>query len=342
GFALGVAIGELVPVPGRDYPVLVRLDPEFLQYIWVENRWYFISLAGRLPITPGDGRWILHTPGPRMSPWQFGLWPALARSFINKEHAMSYRSNYAAKLANPARVAYSPLGATEVERNGMLAKLISWGLNSVFELPPGWEAKILESNGRGWEVFQRQIDTSDYEIMIALAGQIVTTEGGTGFSNIEAPEKIRADLIEDDGDALAYTIATQGLPQYTAGIWGEDAVLERNVYVDWATEKPKDRDREAEIMAKVATGIRALGVSLAPYNRRLNVTEITTRFQIPIEGDPDAVAPPGPNDEPAPVSTPALEPPADGGGDRDSKPANEGLRDGQDVDEPEDDDKAAQ
>jgi hypothetical protein len=286
GIALGIGIAEMVPVSGRDYPVMVRIDPEWLMYRWNEGRWYFNSIAGPLPITPGDGRWILHVPGGRISPWQCGLWKSLGRSYINKSHALLHRSNYSAKLANPARVGVAPQGATEPQRLGFLSKIAAWGINSVFDLPVGWDLKLIESNGRGIEVFQQEIDTCDNEIMIAIAGQVVTTTGGAGFSNADIHKSIRADLIKATADALAYTINTQGIPAWVAQRWGVDA-LETRPLVEWDVEPPKDRTNEANSLVAVATAIQGLNAALAPYDRRVDVVEMSNRFGIPIAGDLD-------------------------------------------------------
>ncbi len=153
GLELGVGVAELVPVVGRDFPIMVRLDPEWLWYRWNENRWYYRSIAGMLPITPGDGRWILHMPGGRVSPWQHGTWRAVARAYIRKDHANFRKDNWESKLANAARVAVAPQGASEIQKESWFQSVMAWGVNTVFGMTPGYDVKLLESNGRGHESF---------------------------------------------------------------------------------------------------------------------------------------------------------------------------------------------
>ena len=281
GVGLGVGVGEMLDVEGRDYPVFARLDPEFLTYRWSENRWYFRSVSGLLPVTPGDGRWILHTPGGKSAPWQHGRWHALGRAFITKEHAIMHRANFSAKLANPARVASAPSGATEEQNQSMLSQLMAWGINSVFSLPVGWEARLLESNGRGYEVFGQEIETAGLEIMIALAGQIVTVTGGAGFSNADIHKTIRADLIKDTGDALAHTINTQGLPRFIFKRWGREG-FKNPARVGWDTDPPKDRKAEAELVSAVGKAIRDIRPELKETNLDLDVDELVDRLGIPV------------------------------------------------------------
>jgi hypothetical protein len=286
GRILGVGVGELVPVSGRDYPVLVRLDPEWLRYRWNEGRWYYQSIAGPLPITPGDGRWVLHCPGGRTAPWQAGLIWACGRAWINKEHAIFYRSNYSAKLANPARVAEAPQGASEEQTQSWFQAVMAWGVNTVFASKPGYSVKLLESNGRGYEVFQQEITASDLEFMVALAGQVVTTTGGTGFANADVHKSIRADIIKAIADGLAYTINTQGIPSWVVNRWGAENLPKRAV-VDWDVTPPKDLKIEAESLTAVANAIMGLRNALQPYGRDVDIVELTNRFGVPVLGDVD-------------------------------------------------------
>lgn len=277
GIILGVGVGELVPQPGSDLPVFVRLEPEFLRYRWSEDRWYYLSVSGALPITPGDGRWILHTPGGYLQPWRSGLWPSLGRAFVAKEHAYLYRENYSGKLANPARVAVSPAGATDAQKRGFFEKLMAWGLNTVFGLPPGWDVRLLESNGRGFEVFTQTIESADREFMVGLAGQIVTVTGGAGFANADIHATIRSDLIQGDGSGLADTINRYGLRPLINRLFGCKA----RATVAWDTRPPVDLSAEAAAISAAAKAITDANQALEPYGLRVDATEMATRFKIP-------------------------------------------------------------
>lgn len=285
GVQLGVSLGELVPVEGRDYPILVRLDPEFLRYRWAENRWYYNSIAGALPITPGDGQWVLHIDGGRISPWQFGLWAALGESFINISHAKMHQANWEAKLANPARVAVAPQGATDSQKQSWFAKVMAWGVNTVFGMTPGYDVKLLESNGQGWESFEKTIARSEREAIIAVTGSTVLVDGGSGFANADVHKSIRADLIEATARALEHTLNTQVIPQWVIARWGEDA-LEKAPTVSWDTTPPKDQKSDADATKAFGDAVAQANVALAPYGKRLDAAELAARFGLPLQDLP--------------------------------------------------------
>lgn len=287
GVLLGVGVGELVPVEGRDYPVFVRLDPQFLTYRWVENRWYYRSAVGTLPITPGDGRWILHTPGGRMAPWVNGIWRAIGRAYIRKTHAALQKDNWEGKLANPARVAVSPMAAGEEQTDAWFRQVLAWGINTVFGMRPGYDVKLIESNGRGWESFNKTIAEANQEMIISVTGQTVTVDGGAGFQNGDVFKSIRADLIKDTADGLAYTVNTQGIPVFVAARWGEDAIDDRPCLVEWDVTPPQDRAAEANALVATANAIKLLNEALAAGGQQLDIAAMCARFGVPILGDTD-------------------------------------------------------
>ena len=284
GLELGVGVGELVPVVGRKFPVFVRLDPEFLHYRWNENQWYYRSIAGMLPIVPGDGRWVLHMPGGRVSPWQHGLWRAIGRAYVRKEHALMHADNWEAKLANSARVAVSPQGASEPQKQSWFRAVMAWGVNTTFGLTPGYDVKLLESNGRGYDAFKQTIEDQNNEFVISVAGQTVTTDGGTGFSNQDVHKSIRADLIKETADGLAHTINTQGLPQWVIDNFGEDA-LSPGATVEWDVTPPQDRNAEAAALQVTAQAMAQLTKSLATHGMQLDAKQLAIAFGVPFVAD---------------------------------------------------------
>jgi len=282
GLELGVGVAELVPVVGRDFPIMVRLDPEWLWYRWNENRWYYRSIVGMLPITPGDGKWILHLPGGRVSPWQNGTWRAVGRAYIRKEHAAFRKDNWESKLANAARVAVAPQGASEAQKESWFQSVMAWGVNTVFGMTPGYDVKLLESNGRGHESFTSTIEEQNNEYKMVVAGQVVTSDGGTGFSNQDVHKSIRADLIKETADGLAYTINTQGLPQYIIDAFGEDKLIPGAI-VEWDVTPPKDRNSEATALTATAAALSGLTKALAPHGLKLDAKAIAVAFGIPLQ-----------------------------------------------------------
>jgi molybdopterin biosynthesis enzyme MoaB len=278
GILLGVALGELISLPDRLEPKFVRLNPEWIRYSWGDNRWYYYSVGGPIHIVPGDSRWVMWMPGGLQNPWENGQWSALSRAYVAKDSAFHCREAYSLSLANPARVAYSPQGATEEIKQQLFQKLMAWGLNSTFAMPPGWDVKLLElANGQGHKVFQDTIDASNDEFVVCLAGQRVTTDGGAGFSNADVHAAIRADLIQNDGDGLSSCINEQALRQIVNRMFGAG---ERGSF-SWDTKPPANLKGEAEAVIAAMEGIAAFNQQGLPYGLQANMGEVATRYRIP-------------------------------------------------------------
>lgn len=280
---LRVAVGEFIQETWARLPTLRRLDPEYLQYRWSEDAWFYVSTTGLQRITPGDGRWLLHLPGGHIAPWKSGLWQALGRSYIAKLSAFYLRENYSQKLANAARVGKTATGTSNEERDLYLAQLFDWGPNASFVLPPGYELDLVESNGRGYEVFSDTIEKCDRENVIALSGQTVTLDGGAGFQNGAIFSAIRNDLIQADALSLASTLMSQGIPLWAlcAGTGGLGSTLR----LRWETTPPKDRTAEATAAMQAANAVAAwvqVGVDV-------DVEEMARRYGVALR-----VAPPTP------------------------------------------------
>jgi hypothetical protein len=289
----GLAIGEMVPVKGRNFPVLIRRFVQNLYYLWPKNQWYYRSIAGLIPIQPGvptdDGNmWVLHMGGGRLAPWNSGRWNTLGRSYINKTQTLFARQSYVMKHSHPARVAFSSLGASDEQRRTYLTQLIRWALNAAFVLDPGWDVKLIESNGQGIKVYDADIENYDKQIATALCGSSAMLQGTAGFSNLDVFRVVQTDLITESSSAWDHTVNTQILPAFIGQHWGVDA-LDNATTVETDTTPPKDRKIEADTLVQLGAALKGLAEAIARAQVAagstkpvaVNVVELLERFGVP-------------------------------------------------------------
>jgi phage gp29-like protein len=128
----------------------------------------------------------------------------------------------------------------------------------------------------------KTIERSDREMIIAVAGQEVTVDGGAGFQNSDVHKSIRADLIKETADGLAYTLNTQGIPPWIAARWGVDALAESAV-VEWDVTPPKDRNSEATSLVTAGSAIKVLNEALESGGYEVDVKQLSDKFSIPVK-----------------------------------------------------------
>jgi phage gp29-like protein len=273
----------------------VRRFVQNVYYLWPRNQWYYRSIAGLIPIVPGvptaDGNtWILHIGGGRLAPWNSGLWNTLGRSYINKTQTLFARQSYIMKHSHPARVATAALGATEEDRNGVLAGVIRWALNAAFVLTPGWDLKLIESNGQGIKVYDADIENHNRDMATSLCGSSAMLQGTAGFSNLDVFRVVQTDLIETSSTSWDHTVNTQILPGFIGNRWGVDA-LRNATTIQTDVVPPKDKKVESDTYVQLANAIKGLVEAVAQAQVAagvtepvaVNVKELLERFGVPFE-----------------------------------------------------------
>lgn len=291
---LGTAVAELVWLPQLNYPIVARLDPQFLLLDRPSNTWLYRTDTGQqLEIIPGDGRWLLFTPGGAMEPWQGGIWAAVCRDYARKNEAQLNLDAWQQKHASPVRLGQTSQGATAVDRDDFLDEMIEWsGVNTSAVLPPGWTVSLLETNGQGYQSYAKTIELMNESLTVAIAGQLTTTQGSLGFANAEVGLTVRADLTKRYANDIAHAFSEQLLPYVVASRYGS---VDRQVAMTLETDPPKDRKALADAISQSAAAIKAVVESAQLAQQAgLNayapdIAELQRQFGIP-EAEPETGA----------------------------------------------------
>ena len=289
GIVLGVGLGERVPnkrdLEEREVPELRIWNPRWLRQDVMTERWYLMTSGGEIEITPGDGRWIMYLPYGQTRPWTMGAWRPLSFAWVLKQFALHDRARHSEVQGSAARVGIAPAGATAAGRKQWLRDIRSMGRDNSIVLPFGYDYKIVEATGRTYEIYAAQIEWADRAIAITLAGQAVTTEGTSGFSNGNIHAAIKKDLITFTAETLSTTLRAQGVVPWAITNFGDetDAPWPR-----WDTNPPLDKKAMAEAIATLGDAIAKCDAALASIGKRVDAIELASQFGIPLLDAPKA------------------------------------------------------
>lgn len=209
-------------------PHLVPFHPRYTYYQFVFRKLIAITLDGQMPVTPGDGHWVLHAPYGEHRGWMSAAMPALAQPWIQRNFAYRDAARYCERHGFPMLRAKVPAAADPRQIATLRNALVNIGQESVLELPQGvdgangYDVDYLEPGSTTWEVFGDAIRLCDADITLALLGQNLTTEVKEGsFAAARVHGDVRQAFIEFDNRAMSQTIYSQIARPFAALNFGD-------------------------------------------------------------------------------------------------------------------------
>lgn len=270
----GVGLAQVIPI-ARKNPADSQLftirnwHPRWLRWEYENDgfgRWFLMTQTGEIEIKKDDPNWILVLPYGEDRPWAGGLWTSLANPWVSKQLAYANRSRNADFLGTPAKVIETSSMLSEDAANRLMSQVQNLGSNSVVSLPPGARLSLLEAGSSNGDIFESVIADSNEEMITAILGQTVTTQGqNMGFGEGTIFENVKRDLI--DFDAKTYSEAVS--PYLTT--YAKQNTLPAPLCVLWDTTPPNMEAEQNSALLGAAQAATALNAELVKDGKRIDL-----------------------------------------------------------------------
>jgi hypothetical protein len=233
-------------------------------YNWPSRTYVALSQDGAIAITPGDGKWLLHTTSGEYRGWIFGAIRALAEPWILRHFALRDMGRFSEIHGIPTRVGYVPAVSDPTERSNFEASLAQLGSDAALIVPRGvdgqanngYDYQLREATDRAWEAFPGLMDRCDLDIILAILFQNLTTEvKGGSFAATSAHMDIRQSGLQGRNDAWKNTIYRDVARPFAYLNFG-DADLAPHTWRD--VEPREDVEHNAKQFQQFGTAIEVL------------------------------------------------------------------------------------
>jgi hypothetical protein len=192
----GYGVGCFVWNNKRGRPELTALDNAGLRYIAGEDRYQYHGFGNVFDVEPGNSIWVLKA-RVKTDPWREGAWHKIAYKICNSELAEMQRSVWMQIFGMPTVLATSPQGASDDQKISFTQKVIGAALR-VIGVTPGYSLKFEQATAEGSDTFAQALAELERSISILAWGTMGLISGGSGFSNSDLFERMKAAILEKE------------------------------------------------------------------------------------------------------------------------------------------------
>lgn len=262
--------GRWLPKPRFWHPSTLQQDQQTLEWS-ISN-----ALHQRLPVTPGDGTWILHTPFGEDRPQMQGLWRSLARWVLLKHDAMGDAGKHSEQASKT--VVEAPENATRQQRQEVAEDIFNSGEDAVIALAAGFTAKQLETSANFSNIYKPLVELASKAIAIRIRGGNLSSnvESGSLAAAKAQQESSERPKLRFDAESLSTTIHDQSLVWWAEYNFG-DAKLAP--WPKYPVEPEEDRQREAQTLSTLGEAVEKFQLAGAA----LDIDVLAERFQVPVQ-----------------------------------------------------------
>jgi phage gp29-like protein len=174
GVMIGVGVGQLLwETRGGMWAQRLRAwHPQFLYYRWDLEQYHLLTRQGVVPITPGDGTWILYEPYGERS-WLSGAVRSLAIPVLMRGWDFRDWANFNQEHAVPIKKVSVPAGAETSSATGASKDSFLAGVQALGRDEPSQDAAGYPSSASFWQ--EARTPTSDFLLNVGRLGRYTST-----------------------------------------------------------------------------------------------------------------------------------------------------------------------
>lgn len=249
-------------------PQLHALPTQFLRRDQNDGRWWYHAREGELEVTPGDGKWVLLTDGPRG--WLRAAVRGLAVTWIAKQWALRDWNRYNERHGLPILKAMVPAVAEESDKDDFIDDVRNLAAEAVAGLPThldeagaGFDLDLLEAVDKSWESFDRLVNYCNRRFQIYMQGSHLATEmdGASGSRAASQTHRgVSKEKAASDASKRAKQLRAQVLrPIVEFNHAGADRTVVPVPF--WDVEPPEDMGQRATTQKTFGEALQSIGQS---------------------------------------------------------------------------------